>query len=173
MKLYGLEALIFLLSIKVIGAVLVDLNSKAPDFNLEGSDGKKHNLKEFSGRYLVLYFYPRDDTPGCTIEAKGFTSKIDEIHALGADVVGISSDNVASHNKFCSKYGLKVLLLSDPSNEVIKSYDSYGNKGIFGFGTLRKTFIIGKDGKIAKIFEKVNPLNHENDIILAIKEMEK
>ena len=159
--------------VEIIGVLLVDLNSKAPDFNLEGSDGKRHSLKDFSGRYLVMYFYPRDDTPGCTLEAKGFTSKIDEIRKLGADVVGVSNDDIASHTKFCSKYDLKVLLLSDPSNEVIKSYDAYANKGVFGFGTLRKTFIIDKKGNIAKAFEKVNPLGHEKEIIAAIMELEK
>lgn len=163
---------IILLLAKDIGVLLADLNSKAPNFNLEGSDGKKHSLKEFSGKCLVLYFYPRDDTPGCTIEAKGLTSKIDQIHDLGAEVVGISNDDVASHNKFCSKYGLKVLLLSDPTSEVIKSYDSYGSRGVFGVGTLRKTFIIDKRGKIAKIFEKVKPEGHEDEVILAIKEIE-
>ena len=152
---------------------MVDLNSKAPDFTLEGSDGRMHSLNEFLGKYLVLYFYPRDDTPGCTIEAKGFSSKIDEIRKLGADVVGISKDDSLSHASFCSKYGLKILLLSDSSSEVIKSYGAYGSRGIFGAGTLRKTFIIDKEGKIAKVFEKVNPNGHENEIILAIKELEK
>ncbi len=157
---------------KVTGVVLLALNSKAPNFNLEGSDGKKHTLKEFQGKYLVLYFYPRDDTPGCTIEAKGFSSKISDIHRLGAEVIGISNDDIESHNRFCSKHGLKLLLLSDPSSETIKEYDSYGSRGIFGIGTLRNTFLIGKDGKIKEIFEKVNPKDHEDQIIMAIKKQE-
>ncbi len=148
------------------------LNSKAPDFALDGSDGKKHNLKEFSGGYLVLYFYPRDDTPGCTLEAKGFSSKIAQIRKLGAEVVGVSSDDIASHQKFCSKHDLKVLLLSDTSSSTIKEYDSYGSRGIFGLGTLRNTFLIGKDGKIKEIFEKVNPMGHADQIIMAIKKHE-
>ena len=152
---------------------MVTINSRAPDFNLDGSDGKSHSLKEFSGKYLVLYFYPKDDTPGCTIEAKGFSSRISKMRALGAEVVGVSKDDIASHNRFCSKYDLKILLLSDPSSKTIKEYGAYGNRGIFGFGTLRTTFIIDKKGKIAKIFEKVNPLGHETEIMDAIKALEK
>ena len=158
--------------IRLLVFVLLVLNSKAPDFALEGSDGKKHALKEFHGRYLVLYFYPRDDTPGCTIEAKGFSSKIADIKKLGAEVVGVSSDDIESHNKFCSKHGLRLLLLSDTSSATIKKYDSYGSRGIFGMGTLRKTFLIGKDGKIKEIFEKVNPMGHADQIIMAIKKHE-
>ncbi len=152
---------------------MVTINSRAPDFNLDGSDGKSHSLKEFSGKYLVLYFYPKDDTPGCTIEAKGFSSRISKMRALGAEVVGVSNDDIASHNRFCSKYDLKILLLSDPSSKTIKEYGAYGNRGIFGFGTLRTTFIIDKKGKIAKIFEKVNPLGHETEIMDAINAFEK
>lgn len=150
---------------------MVTLNSKAPDFRLQGSDGKEHTLKEFAGKYLVLYFYPRDDTPGCTIEAKGFTSNKDEISKLNAEVVGVSNDTVESHNKFCSKYGLKVLLLSDPGSDVIKAYEAYGNKGVFGWGTLRKTYIINKKGEIVRIFEKVQPQGHEKEIAAALKEL--
>lgn len=150
---------------------MLDLNSNVPNFDLEGSDGKRHTLKEFSGKFLVIFFYPRDDTPGCTIEAKGFTSKLNEIHGLGAEVVGISNDDIKSHLKFCSKYGLGTLLLSDQSNNIIKSYDSYGNKGIFGFGTIRNTFIIDKKGKIVKIFGRVRPIGHENEVIKFLKEL--
>ena len=152
---------------------MLDIDVYAPDFNLDGSDGKKHSLKEFSGRYLVVYFYPRDDTPGCTMEAKGFTSKLSVIRRFGADVVGISNDDIGSHVKFCSKYGLKVLLLSDPTSKTIKRYGAYGSRGIFGRGTLRKTFIVDRKGKIARIFPKVNPFGHETEIIAAIKELNK
>lgn len=148
---------------------MVDLDSRAPDFSLDGSDGKKHSLKEFAGKYLVLYFYPKDDTPGCTIEAKGLNGRLGEMEKLGAKVVGVSGDNYESHCKFRDKYNLNFLLLSDPSNEMIKQYDAYGNKGIFGFGTLRKTYIIDKKGKVIKIFPKVNPVGHENEIIDFIK----
>ena len=153
--------------------MLLGINARAPYFNLDGSDGKKHHTGEFSGKYLVVYFYPRDDTPGCTIEAKGFTAKLGAIRRLGAEVVGISNDDIKSHSKFCTKYNLKVLLLSDPLSRMIKRYGAYGSRGIFGKGTLRKTFIIDKKGKVVKIFPKVNPLGHEKEIIKAIKDIKK
>ncbi|MDE1768212.1 MAG: peroxiredoxin [Candidatus Micrarchaeota archaeon] len=150
---------------------MLDVNSKAPDFSLKGSDGKMHTLNEFAGRYLVLYFYPRDNTSGCTMEAKGFTAQLSQIRKLGADVVGVSNDNFESHCDFVEKHGLKVLLLSDTGNDMIKKYDAYGNKGIFGWGTLRKTYIIDKEGKIIKIFPKVNPIGHEKEVISYLKEI--
>ena len=140
-------------------------NVNAPDFELEGSDGKKHSLKEFNGKNLVLYFYPKDNTPGCTMEAKNFNKNLNEIRALGAEVVGVSKDDLKSHEKFCGKYSLNFLLLSDPESMMIKSYDAYGDRGIFGMGTLRKTFIIDKNGKIVKIFEKVKPDKHDKEVI--------
>ena len=146
--------------------------SIAPSFSLEGSDGKPHSISEFKGRYLVLYFYPKDDTPGCTIEAKGFNSKTKELASLGASVVGVSKDGYESHCKFVQKYGLKFLLLSDASGETIKKYDAYGNRGVFGPGTLRKTYIIDEKGRLAKIFPKVTPLGHEKEIIKSIKDLE-
>ena len=150
--------------------MLLETGSKAPDFSLQGSDGKEHSLGEFSGRHLVLYFYPRDDTPGCTMEAKGFNARLSELKRLGAVVVGVSDDGYESHCRFASKYGLKFLLLSDPSSTTIKKYNSYGNKGIFGMGTIRKTYIIGKDGKILKVYPRVNPMGHEKEIVEFIKE---
>ncbi len=142
---------------------------KAPDFKLGGDDGKAHALGEFKGKYLVLYFYPRDDTPGCTIEAKGFTERIGEIKKLGADVVGISDDQYESHCRFRDKYGLKVLLLSDPMHKTIEAYGAWGNRGVFGVGTIRTTFVLGKDARILKIFEKVRPDGHPQEIIDFLK----
>jgi peroxiredoxin Q/BCP len=137
----------------------------APEFELDGSDGKKHSLSEFRGRYLVLYFYPKDDTPGCTAEACGFRDVIDEIRKAGAEVVGISKDGLDSHGKFRDKYKLNFLLLSDPESRVIRAYDSYGDRGIFGMGTLRKTFIIDKKGRIVKIYDKVKPQGHNQEVL--------
>ncbi len=138
---------------------------EAPKFELQGSDGKTHTLQEFLGKTIVLYFYPKDDTPGCTTEAKNFNKSITEIRKLNAEVVGVSKDNFNSHKKFCSKYGLGFLLLSDPSGEMIKSYGAFGNRGIFGMGTLRNTIIIDKTGKVVKIFEKVKPDKHDAEVI--------
>ncbi len=149
---------------------MVDLGSKAPDFHLQGSDGKRHSLKEFAGRYVVLYFYPKDDTPGCTIEAKGFNSRLDDLGVLGVQVVGVSSDDYDSHCRFSEKYGLRFLLLSDPSHMVIKKYGAYGSRGVFGMGTLRKTYVIDGKGKVVKIYPKVSPAGHENDIMKFIRQ---
>ncbi len=142
--------------------------SKAPDFKLMGSDGKEHTLSEFKGNYLILYFYPKDDTPGCTVEAKEFNSTLSEFESKGARIVGVSKDDLKSHEKFKNKYELNFLLLSDPESKVIKAYDAYGDRGIFGMGTLRKTFLIDKDGKIVKVFDKVNPKGHGEQVLSCI-----
>ena len=144
---------------------MIKEGSKAPDFNLEGSDGKKHSLSDFAGKYLVLYFYPRDNTPGCTIEAKKFNDSIDKIRELGGDVVGISNDDLKSHGKFKDKLELRFLLLSDTASDTIKAYESYGDRGIFGMGTIRNTFIIDQKGRIAKVFLKVNPSGHADEVL--------
>ncbi len=144
----------------------------APDFKLPGSDGKEHSLSGLRGKYVVLYFYPKDNTPGCTIEANNFNKRFDEIRKLNAEVIGISKDDYKSHEKFINKYELKFLLLSDTESKTIKNYGAYGDRGIFGVGTLRNTYLIGKDGKIIRIFEKVNPKSHADEIISAIKEAE-
>ncbi|MEM3227680.1 MAG: peroxiredoxin [Candidatus Micrarchaeaceae archaeon] len=148
---------------------MVKEGDKALEFELEGSDGKKHTLGEFKGRYVVLYFYPKDNTPGCTIEAKEFNNRLDEIRSLGAEVVGISKDSLASHGKFRDNYNLRFLLLSDPESNTIKAYGAYGNRGIFGMGTLRNTYIIGKDGRLIKIFEKVSPKGHAEEVIAFLR----
>ena len=144
---------------------MISINSAAPDFMLDGSDGKKHTLKEFAGKYLVLYFYPKDDTPGCTAEACGFRDMAGEIRKLGAEIVGISKDPIESHDKFGKKYQLNFLLLSDPESTAIRAYDAFGSRGIFGKGTLRKTFIIDKAGKIANVYDNVKPEGHASEIL--------
>ncbi len=143
----------------------------APDFKLMGDDKKIHKLADFKGKYLVLYFYPRDNTAGCTIEAKEFTSMISDFRKAGAEIAGVSDDSVDSHCDFRDKQGLKVLLLADPGAKVIKAYDSWGNKGVFGQGTIRNTFLIGKDGKILKAFMRVNPLGHADSVLSFIKQL--
>jgi len=154
------------------GACMVKEGDKAIDFELDGSDGKRHTLAEFKGKYLVLYFYPKDNTPGCTIEANEFNKKLDEIRRLGAEVVGVSKDSIESHGRFKEKYDLNFLLLADPDSRIIKAYGAYGNRGIFGEGTLRNTYIIGKDGRIKRIFEKVSPKGHADEVIEFLKAQE-
>ena len=151
--------------------VAIREGSKAPDFSLKGSDGKTHALAEFRGRNVVLYFYPKDDTPGCTIEAKGFNKAVETLSKIDTVIVGISKDDLASHKRFCNKYSLKFLLLSDPESKVIKLYEAYGERGIFGMGTMRKTYIIDRNGNIAKIFAKVRPLEHTKQVVSAIASM--
>ena len=148
---------------------MIALNSKAPDFKLKGSDGKEHSLSEFKGRYLVVFFYPKDNTPGCTIESKAFSKSRGEFEKIGAAIVGVSSDDLDSHAKFISTCDLDLLLLSDTSSDTIKAYDAYGDKGVFGMGTLRKTYVIDKDGNVIKIYPKVQPLGHDKEVLSFIE----
>ncbi len=150
---------------------MLKIGKKAPDFLLDGMDNKKHSLKDFKSKYLIIYFYPRDLTPGCTIEANEFNKNLDTLKKMGAEVIGISNDDIKSHAKFTNKCDLKFMLLSDTDSITIKAYESYGDRGIFGVGTLRNTYIL-KNGVIVKTFEKVNPKEHINEIINALKELE-
>jgi peroxiredoxin Q/BCP len=140
----------------------------APDFKLPDENNTIHSLAEYKGTWIVLYFYPKDDTPGCTKEACGFRDTVKEIQLLGAEVIGISKDSPASHKKFKEKYNLPFTLLSDENKEVIKAYNSWGKKKFMGKefeGTLRNTFLIDPDGKIYKTYEHVNPTQHSEEVI--------
>ncbi len=145
--------------------VRIKEGSKAPAFALPDARGMMHSLDDYAGKRLVLYFYPKDSTPGCTMEAKGFSKHISKIKRLCADVVGISKDEGKSHAKFIKSCGLKITLLSDPESNTIKAYGAYGDRCIIGMGTLRKTFIIDEKGKIIKIYEKVNPAGHAEEVV--------
>ena len=126
---------------------------KAPGFSLEGSDGKKHSLEDYKGKTLVLYFYPKDDTPGCTKEACGFRDLDALLKKSKAVVFGVSKDGIESHKKFAAKYKLPFTLLSDPKAEVMKKYGAFGKKMMYGKtveGTIRSTVIVGTDGKVLK-----------------------
>lgn len=140
----------------------------AIDFTLPDENGQLHSLHDYKGKTVVLYFYPKDDTPGCTVEACGFRDNHSKITSKGAIVIGISKDSPKSHEKFKTKYNLPFILLSDEKAEVIEKYGAWAEKNMYGkkvFGTLRKTFVIDKDGKIKKIFEKVTPDGHADEII--------
>lgn len=143
--------------------------NKAPDFKLMASNGKEISLKDFKGKKrVVLYFYPKDDTPGCTVQACGFRDKIKPIENQGAVVVGVSPDGVESHNKFIDKFKLPFLLLADEEKEVCKKYGVWVKKSMYGreyMGVLRTTFVIGKDGEIEKIYEKVKPKGHDDELL--------
>ena len=141
---------------------------KAPDFELLDQNGQSHSLKDYLGRWLVLYFYPKDDTPGCTKEACSFRDNIGEFKKAGAQVVGISKDTVKSHKKFEIKHKLNFTVLSDPDGKVVAEYNSWGEKKMFGrlfMGILRNTFLINPEGEIIKKYEKVNPLTTASQIL--------
>ena len=153
-----------------------ELNDLAPDFNLKDQDGNTKALKDFAGNWLVLYFYPKDDTPGCTTEACNFRDARDDIVKLNDTVIiGISKDSVASHAKFAKKYGLNFKLLSDPDHKIIETYNSWGKKKFMGrefTGTLRNTFLISPEGLIVKEYLGVNPKQHSSEIIRDLKTLQ-
>lgn len=142
---------------------------KAPNFNLQDQDGKTHSLADYSGKWVVLYFYPRDDTPGCTTEACSFRDARSVIAELGnAEVIGISKDTVKSHKKFTEKHGLNFTLLSDPDHTTIEAFGAWGPRKFMGrefMGTHRNTYIINPDGIIVKEYKGVDPKKHVQDII--------
>jgi thioredoxin-dependent peroxiredoxin len=140
----------------------------ASDFSLPDQDGKLHKLSDYKGKWVVLYFYPKDNTPGCTKEACNFRDSFRELQKLDVQILGVSKDSVASHKKFAEKYSLNFPLLSDESHEVIKKYNAWGVKKFMGRefeGIFRMTYLIDPKGEIKKIYEKVNPLTHASEII--------
>ncbi len=146
---------------------------KAPEFKLPSSEGKDVSLKDFKGKEkVILYFYPKDDTPGCTVEACNFRDQNKLFQKAGAAIFGVSPDNVASHNKFIGKFKLPFVLLSDEDKTVCKAYGVWVKKSMYGkeyMGVARSTFVIGKDGKIEKIYEKVKPEGHADEVLEFLK----
>lgn len=141
----------------------------APPFELEGSDGTKHALKEFSGKTVIIYFYPRDNTPGCTKEACGFRDIHRQLLDLDVILLGISRDSLGSHDKFIRSFSLPFLLLSDPDGKVMERYGAYGEKVMYGrktTGTIRSTVVIGPDGKIVRHWPKVKKAeDHPQEVL--------
>lgn len=144
----------------------------APDFSLPDENGNQHSLKDFAGQWLVLYFYPADDTPGCTIEACSIRDARDDIAALGAQVVGISKDDAAAHEKFKAKHSLNFTLLTDPEKVAINAYGAWGKKQFGMEGILRKTFIINPDGQVVKVYGRVVPLGHGQQIVAELRKLQ-
>ena len=139
----------------------------APAFSLRGDDGAQHKLSDFGGKKVVVYFYPKDDTPGCTVEACSFRDSMSGIVSRGAAVIGISRDSQDSHKKFKSKYKLDFLLLSDEDGSVCKKYGVLVEKNMYGrksIGIQRSTFVIDEKGIIKKIFPRVNPEGHAEEV---------
>lgn len=145
----------------------------APDFSLPDETGKMHSLKDFAGKWLVLYFYPADDTPGCTIEACSLRDARDDIATLGAEIVGVSKDDANSHEKFKAKHSLNFTLLTDPDKKTLNAYGVWGKKQFGSEGTLRKTFIINPDGTVVKVYGRVTPLGHGEQIVEDLRELQK
>ena len=143
--------------------------AKAPEFTMPSSEGKEVSLKDYKGKNrVVLYFYPKDDTPGCTVEACEFRDNIKKIENSDAVVLGVSPDDVRSHDKFIGKFKLPFTLLADTEKEVSKAYGVWVKKSMYGkeyMGVARTTFIIGKDGKVEKIYEKVKPEGHAQEVL--------
>lgn len=150
---------------------MLNIGDKAPNFTLLDKNGAPVSLSDFLGKQVVLYFYPKDNTPGCTRQACAFASLYGEFEKRNIEVIGISKDSVASHIKFAEKHGLQFVLLSDPELEAIKAYGVWQEKKLYGktsFGVVRTTFIIGADGRIEKIMPKVKPDTNAAEILAEI-----
>ena len=161
--------LIFLLMVFNINASdELSAGMDAPDFTLVDQDNIKRSLSDFKGEWVVLYFYPKDDTPGCTTEACSFRDNIEIMNKLNTNILGVSVDSQESHKDFSEKYSLPFPLLADISGEVAKKYDSYGSFVGFKYAS-RHTFIINPSGKIHKVYKKVNPSRHAAEIIEELK----
>ena len=148
--------------------------SNAIAFTLDADGGGKVSLKQFSGKPLILYFYPKDDTSGCTKEALDFTANASAFKKLGATVIGVSKDTVAAHDKFKQKHKLNVILASDPEGKTVESYGSWVEKSMYGrkyMGIDRSTFLIDGKGKIARIWRKVRVPGHVEEVLEAIREL--
>ena len=147
---------------------MLEVGVKAPQFTLQDKDGNRVSLSDFLGKKVVLYFYPKDNTPGCTRQACAFAGVYQEFQAKGVEVIGISKDSVASHVKFAEKYGLPFVLLADPELEAIKAYDVWQEKKNYGkvsMGVVRTTFIIDEAGNIEKVMPKVKPDTNAAEIL--------
>ena len=148
----------------------------APDFALPDQAGENHTLKDYRGKWVLLYFYPKDDTPGCTIEACTLRDQFKDFKKIGAEVIGVSTDSVKSHKKFADAYKLPFTLLADEQKEVVGKYGVFGEKKMYGrtyMGTRRSSFLIDPQGKVAKVYEKVKPEAHAAEVIADLKQLAK
>lgn len=153
---------------------MLEPGDQAPPFTLQDPSGKRVSLEDFAGRNVILYFYPRDDTPGCTKEACGFRDAWTDLQDLGVVVLGVSADDAASHTKFAAKYRLPFTLLSDPGHEVMTAYGAYGPKTMYGkqiVGVIRSTVWIGPDGRVRRHWARVaNAAEHPDKVLAALRE---
>lgn len=150
---------------------MLTVGTKAPNFKLPAKDGNLVSLSDFAGKKIVLYFYPKDNTPGCTKQACGYRDAYSEFEAHNAVVIGISKDSIKSHSNFAAKFELPFILLADPQLEAIQAYDVWQEKKLYGktyMGVVRSTYIIDEQGMITHVFEKVNP---DTDATIILKEI--
>jgi len=150
------------------------VGSRAPAFSLPSDDGETVSLSALKGKPVVLYFYPKDDTPGCTVEACEFRDSWADVRKTGAVVLGVSPDGLKDHQKFRAKFKLPFPLLADEDHSVADAYGAWGDKSMYGRkyqGILRTTFLIGPDGTIARVFEKVKPKGHAAEVLAAIRDL--
>lgn len=158
----------------VVDNHMLKIGNKAPAFNLPSSTGGTTSLASLKGQIVVLYFYPRDNTPGCTVEAQDFSAAVPELTKLGAVVLGASKDSLASHEKFRAKYDLAFQLLTDAEGTVLEKYGAWGEKVLYGkksMGIIRSTVVIDTDGKVAAHFPKVRVKGHVDEVVAAVREL--
>ena len=155
---------------------MLKINTKAPSLNLSSTSGNSYSLKDSIGKYVILYFYPKDDTPGCTIETNDFNKLLTKFKKLNCDLFGISKDDMKSHNKFKEKYKIKFNLLADNELKIIKSYKVWAKKKFMGkefMGVIRSTFLIDPKGKIVKIWHNVKVKDHAKEVLETLKDIQK
>jgi len=155
---------------------MLKVGDKAPVFSLEDQVGKTHKLSDNKGKWVLIYFYPRDNTPGCTKEACQIRDNFSGFKKLQANVLGVSKDSVKSHQNFATKYSLPFPLLSDPEVKMIKAYKAWKKKKMAGreyMGIVRMSYLVDPKGNIAKVYPKVKPLDHAEEVIEDLKEMQK
>ena len=156
----------------MFGASMPSVGSLAPEFTLVSQEGTPVSLKDYRGKWVVLYFYPKDFTSGCTIEAHNFQRDQSQYQQRNVVVLGVSVDSADSHKQFCTKEGLNFKLLADTDNKVSNAYDSLTNLGLVKFAS-RHTFIINPEGRVAKVFTEVNPNKHSEEVLAALAELQK
>ena len=153
---------------------MIKVNTKAPDFSLPSTNGESQKLKDLLGKYVVIYFYPKDDTPGCTIETNDFNKLLPKFKKLNCEIFGISKDTIKSHDKFREKFKIKFDLLSDEEIKVLKKYKVWGKKKFMGkefMGIIRSTILIDKKGKIIKVWNNVKVKDHAKEVLETLKSL--
>jgi len=153
---------------------MIKENIKAPDFTLPSTNGESQKLKDLQGKYVVIYFYPKDDTPGCTIETNDFNKLLPKFKKLNCEIFGISKDTIKSHDKFKEKFKIKFDLLSDEEIKVLKKYKVWGKKKFMGrefMGIIRSTFLINKKGKVIKVWDNVKVKDHAKEVLETLKSL--